>query len=220
MANPTYIGKGTIATGTGTSVMPALPASLVNNDYLFLCVTLEGTGISIDAITGWDIYDSATFRDNSPTDVGVGAIYYREVDGTETTPTVSVSGGTPTQLAAVIYQFRGDGIHLIVEAITTKADGDGGSTLTWDSVTVLGSSRTLVAILAQLDSNDPGTPTGYTNNASDTVDVMAIQVALECSSLEGVSVGSSVTATGGSSNGWITFHIVLFNTTGKVFIVN
>jgi len=60
-------------------------------------------------------------------------------------------------------------------------------------------------------SSDPPTPTGYTSSSTDTVDTGVIQFAIELNTKEDVIIGSSVTTTGGSSNGWITFHISIYN---------
>jgi len=204
---PSYIGVGSVGTLIGSGTLNGfLPSSIEVNDLLLLLVVIEGT--TLPSITGWTYLDGGTFKNDTPVTNGAAGLYYRTADGTETNPSFSVTG---IQNGCQIYQFRGNGADLAIDTVSVKLDGDGASTITYPSVTVSGGKRTLVALLAMLDSNNPGTPTGYTRDALDTVDSGALMFALASHTLEDVDVGNSTTSTGGGLNGWATFHVSIYN---------
>ena len=221
MAAPAYISKGTKGSGTGTSISFTYMGSINANDMLFLLVLSVGNG-SITVDSSWTLERNGVI--NSPPDANV-KVYRKLATGSESgTENVTRSGNSPTsqRFMAQVYQYRGNN-YLTVESSSQPTIGGTSSTITWNSVTVGGTERTLAALCVNLNGSDPGTPTGYTNSATDND---GAGYYLEANTLANVSSGSSVTATGGSSNGWTTVHISIYNNTPSVmsgsrsFIVN
>ncbi len=65
--------------------------------------------------------------------------------------------------------------------------------------------------MSQLTSTGTATPSGYTERATDTIDISGVQIALELYDKEDVNSDGAVTASGGTGNGWITFHVSMYN---------
>lgn len=217
MAAPAYQGKGTKASGTGSSVTPTYMGSINANDLILLYVVSVGNG-TITVPSGWVEFISGTII-YPPT--AVVKLYRRLALGTESgTITVSRSGhsGSST-LMAQLYQYRGTA-QITVESSAYPTYGGSSSTITWNAVTVGGSERTLAAFVVNYNGSDPGTPTGYTNSATDND---GSGTYMELNTYANVSSDGSVTATGGSSNGWTTAHLSIYNAPvpagGKRFFV-
>lgn len=219
MAAPTFQAKGTLGQTTGTTATFTYPATQAN-DLLFLMIYDDALDIVRYTVnSSWATSERV---------IGFGAsglkraiIYQKTATGSESgTENVTRSSlyGTNT-FACQVYSFRGD-------AFLQKEAGDFDTnvtdTITWAATTVGGSQRTLCAFVINCLSGNPGTPSGYTNKASET---LSDGTYFELNTLENVSAGTSVTATGGNADGWATFHISIFNNTPsagpiRTYIVN
>ncbi len=219
MAAPTYQGKGTKANGTGSSITPSYPASINANDLILLYVVSVGNG-TITVPAGWVEILSGTIL-YPP--AALVKLYRRSALGTESgTITVSRSGysGSST-LMAQMYLYRGTA-QITVESSAYPTYGGNLTTITWNAVTVGGSERTLAALVINYNGGDPGTPTGYTNSATDND---GSSTYMELHTWENVSSDGSVTTTTSSTSGWTTAHLSIYNAPppagGKrFFIVN
>lgn len=206
---PSFDDKGSVGTSdSSTDVTASPPTGAVGDLLLMLAMSQQGGG-SINTPSGYTLVDAGNFNTSAPAAAGTAGVWYRIVDGTEASFTLTRTGSTGS-FCVQFYLFSA-GTNVTIESEATKSDGDGNSTITYSTVTVNGSRRTLIALIAQLDSSNPGTPSGYVESASDTVDAGPIQIALECNTKEDVTSDGSVTSTGGSGNGWITFHLAIYN---------
>lgn len=225
MAAPTFIAKGTVSSGTGAGVTPTYPGSILAGDLLFLVAMsnqLGGSIGSIDGISGWAVQDAGFFKDNSPVNVGQAALFVKVAAGGESgTVSVTRTGdtGSTYSFVAQIYQFRGVP-SAVIESEVINNTGDGNSTVTWSAVTVGGNARTLVAFGAFQVDTSPGTPSGYTASAQDSVSTGSISVQLDCFTKVNVGADGVVTVGSGPSTGWVTFHVSLLAPAGRVFIFN
>lgn len=213
MAAPAFQAVGTIGETTTNTVSFTYPA-VAANDLLFLMVWDNGQASSLTKDASWTL------------------VRFQKVDniwlfrklatgsetGTENLTRVSpVTSGQ--KFAAQCYSFRGNDFITVESSVKRTGTGD---TITWDATTVSGTERTLAAFIVNRYGGDPGTPSGYTMNADDT---LGDSTQFELSTKANVSSGTSVTATGGSTNFWITFHVSIYNNTPAVlptrsFIIN
>jgi hypothetical protein len=220
MAAPAYIAAGTKGSGTGSSINVTYP-TVSANDFLIIWAMSIGGG-TIATPTGFTKIMNGILRTPPFTNVGVGYAFYKIASGSESgTIAVSRSGhsGSNTFIGQM-YQYRGTQ-YIGYESENHSPYGGNGDTITWDAVTVNGTERTLCALIANYDAGNPGSPSGYTNNQSDNTGGEY----LECNTKANVSSDGSVTATGGSSQGWLTTHITIYNgaapsSVGRSFIVN
>lgn len=219
MAAPAYQAKGTLGQTTGITATFTYPATQAN-DLLFLLI--------YDDAIGAPRYTVGSSWTSSERAIGWGAsgakralLYHKTATGSETGTegvTRNTLYGTNT-FACQVYSFRGDAF-LQKEAGDT--DDDIIDTITWPATTVNGSQRTLCAFVINCLSGNPGTPSGYTNKASET---LTDGTYFELNTLENVSAGTSVTTTGGNADGWCTFHVSIYNNTPaagtpRTYIVN
>lgn len=220
---PTYVTKGTMATVTGATIsvgyIPAVPAG----DWLYVAVlSYQEPGGSIGDIVadepGWtEVAGGVGFRDSSLNNVGTFKVFRKIADGTETGSadfTRSGSNGGSNAFVGQMYQYTGVNIQQISAASNILGDGDG--TISWGNVGVVGGETTAIAFVGQM-TNNPGTPGGYVNNASDSSG--GIVIYLEVSTDEN-SAGGSKTAGGGDSDGWATVHTTIFCPSGFVVIAD
>jgi len=223
---PAFIAKGTINADVTGTINPSYPGGIVAGDLLFLLAMNNQLGGSIGTINtpaGWTLSNSGSFQNSGLNNVGTASLFYKLATGAEA-GSVAVSrtgdtGGTYS-FTAQIYQYRGTNAVPEFPA-TVKQDGAGSLTVTWDAIAgINGNERTLAAFVGQQTSSPPDTPTGYVESATDSVSAGPIEVTLECNSKENVSSDGLVTASGGSTTGWITFHVCLLNPLGRSFIVN
>jgi len=223
MSAPAFGSKGTEDHSQTGTITPAYPGTVNAGDILFLMVMNYQGGVtigSIGSVAGWTLLESGNFKDSSPVTVGNAALFYKIATGSEA-GTVSVTrtgdtGGT-TEFAGQIYSFSGANA---IESHNMNSTADGSSPIDFDAVTVGGNERTLVALYAGLDSLPGGVPAGYTNKAQDTISTGAFDYTLDCHDKENVSSDGAVTGTGGTLNGYVTFHLSLFTPAGRSFIVN
>jgi hypothetical protein len=217
MAAPTYKAKGTIGYNATTSVSFTYP-SVASNDLLFL-VIYESDLKAISVNSSWTFRQKQFVPAGSPT--AAVYLYSKLATGTEsgTEAVTRVSGGSNTW-AAQLYSYDGDN-YITAESISKN--GDTTDTVTYSSVTVGGSERTLSAISVNTTDTDISTPSGYTQNATDS---LADTFWFECNTKTNVSSDGAVTGTGGVSSGWASFHISIYNNTPvpgsgtRTFIVN
>lgn len=214
MAAPVYQAKGTLG-DTGLNIVSFTYPVLAANDLLYLLVYNQSyTTITCDGT--W------TLQNSLRTSNGFGMInLYAKVStgsesGSENVTRPTGSGGT---FAAQVYSFRGDAFITIESGRQAKGASD---TITWGAVSVGGTERVLGAFVVNINGPNPGTPTGYTNKASDS---LTDGTYFELHTKDNVSSDGLVTATGGSLDEWGTFHHSIFNntptiTTPRTFIVN
>lgn len=192
-----------------------LPGDLL----LILALSVQEGGVigSIDTPAGWDFVGGGVgFRDSGSNNVGTIRVFERVADGSESgfvSVTRSGTTGGPggsTPIYCQMYQYRGT--RLVRSGVASNILGDGAATIEWNSVSSPGGS-TRIAMIGQLTTN-PNTPSGYTNQASDSGSPLPVY--LECNDISGVSgTSGTITATGGNANGWATVHINLFEAKGR-----
>lgn len=217
MAAPSYIAKGTFAESTTNSVAATYMGSINAGDIIYyMALNVQGTVGSIATASGFTSISEEVFS------WGTIKFMYKVASGSESgtiSLTRSGSTGVGTYFAAQLYQVRGDPTYLTIE----EADPNSGtsSTITWDTVTVGGAERTLLAFVTNYDDvSAPGTPSGYTSSASDNSTLVSgMYLALKTKS--SVSSDGSVTASG-SANGWASLHVSIYNNIpfSRSFIVN
>lgn len=211
MNAPTFIAVGTRNETTSGSIAPAYPGSIVLGDLLFLLAVSTDLGShgAIATPAGWTaLVTTATLRDSSPADVGVMALFFKVAAGTESgSQTVTRTGttGPGTAFAGQIYQFRGREY----DSNEQTNQQNSAATITWNAVFFSGARRTLLAFVGQADNTSAGTPAGYTNAAGGGTNVY---VGLNYQ--EDVTSDGAVTASGGTTSGWCTVHLSIFNPSG------
>jgi hypothetical protein len=205
---------------TDGSIDVGYPAGVAAGDIIFLAIVNRQAGGTVGTIDtppgGWTaISISAAFRNGGSTLTGTFALYYKVATGSESgTETITRTGDTGAGLgfAARMILFRG--LILAIDGTSINQES-ANATIDINAVTVNGPERTLLAVIFQCGSDDAGTPAGYTNAGEG-----GTTIRLEFNYLEDVSVGTATTATGGSTDGWGTAHVSIFNVRGRSFIVN
>ena len=218
MAAPSFISKGTLGSTTGASFSFTFPAGIASNDLLFLAVFDYGLG-TITTNSSWTLISTMVYPTGSPK--MLIKLYWKVASGSETgTQSVTRSGYAAGDFFGNVYQYRGDNF-LTRESYSSYLSNS--STITWSATSVGGTERTLCAFVLNYSGSNPGTPTGYTQSASDTYNSSYLKLYTK----QNVSSGASVTTTGGSTNGYFTFHVSIYNNTPSVggslvrsFIVN
>lgn len=85
-----FIASGTQSVGDNASVSPGLPTGRANGDLLFLVASARGNG-TLAAPAGWTTLGGWAHPSSGINQI---SIYWRIVNGTETTPTVTYTGGS------------------------------------------------------------------------------------------------------------------------------
>lgn len=213
MSHPIFIAKGTHGSGTGSSVNFSYPGGIQQRDLLFLQVCSVGMGV-ITADGSWTQLVNGVF----PTIPVAGwKMYWKLADGSESgSEAVTRSGHSGSDsFMAQVYQFRSPIGIPIVESSAYQTTGGTSATITWSAVTVGGSNRTLIAFA--INHGASGTPTGYTEVATDNNGT----IWFDCNVWEDVSSDGSVTASGGSATGWTALHVCIFSRpAARFYIVN
>lgn len=169
MATPSFVNSGTRGSQSfGTSVSPGLPASRVVGNLLVMVWYHGASGITPNTPSGWTLLDS------SPTDSVDMFIWWRIVDGTETTPTITWTGSTSAH--AYILQYTGnlgnsgwlgtESKNSSASTPSTNMNHPGITTTANNSLVVMIAGNTAVTFTAGQ------APTGYTaefDNANDEV---------------------------------------------------
>lgn len=216
MSAPEFIAKGTKGSGTGGSVSFTYMGSILSRDFLFLYVVSVGNG-AITADASWTQVAAGVFPPSSP--AGGWKLYRKLADGSEAgTEAVTRSGHSGSDLfIAQVYQVRSPFGIPTLESSANLTTGSVSSTITWSATTVSGTERTLLAFVFNYNGADPGTPSGYVNEATDNDSGSYMELNVK----ENVISGGSVTATGGSSNGWTSIHVSIYTMpSARSFIVN
>jgi hypothetical protein len=222
MAAPTYKAKGTAGqTQSGTSFSFTYP-TVAANDLLFLMI-LECDLKNITVNPAWTQRVKKFIPSGSPTMALY--IYSKLATGSESgSESVTRTSGGSTFFGGQIYSYDGDN-YITIENISSNAGTS--DTVTWSAVTLGGTERTLAAFSTNFNTTTSlTTPTGYTNNADETLSTLDYDVVFELNTKANVSSDGAVTATGGSLDGWGTAHIAIYNNTptgtggSRSFIVN
>lgn len=223
MPAPAFVQVTSVSADTDDSVSVAYSGltEILVGDLLFLFAVnsqIGGTVGTISTPSGWtSIHNPAAFRDGSSTLNGTMALFYRIADGTEA-GSVEVlrtgsTGGGGQDFLACMAQFRGTGTRPIISTHQVNQES-AVSTITWNAVSFSAGEATAIGFEGQL-SGTADTPAGYTEAISS-----GNQAHISIDYKEGVASAPSVTASGGSSDGWATIHLVIFNALGRSFIVN
>lgn len=215
MAAPTYQAVGAFGETTTATVSFTYPA-LAANDLLFLLVYDNGYGGTLTIDASWTIIKLLR-------NYGGVRLFRKVATGSETGTENITRGGTytpGTTFAAQCFSFRGDAFITVENFATQTGISD---TITWPTVSVGGTERTMAAFVVNRYGGNPGLPTGYTFQSDDQL--VGDSTYFELSTKTNVSVGSSTTATGGSIDGWSAIHVAIYNntppiTSPRTFIVN
>lgn len=221
MPAPAFVEVTSVTADTDDSVGVAYSGltEILVGDLLFLFVVnsqIGGTVGTISTPSGWtSIHNPAAFRDGSNTLNGTMALFYRIADGTEA-GSVDVSrtgstGGMGQDFLACMAQFRGTRPIISTHQVNQES---AASTITWNAVSFSAGEATAIGFEGQL-SGTADSPAGYTEAISS-----GNQAHISIDYKEDVASAPSVTASGGSSDGWATIHLVIFNALGRSFIVN
>jgi hypothetical protein len=166
-AAPTYVGTGTMASGTGT-ITPALPSGLATGDVLLLFVETANQAVSISNQNG----GTWTAVTNSPQGTGTAAgaaatrltAFWSRYNGTQGAATVSDSGDH--QIGRIVA-FRGcisSGNPWNVTAGGVEATADTSGAIPGATTTV-GNTLVVAAIATALpDSTSTGNFSAYANS--------------------------------------------------------
>ena len=206
---PGFSQKGTKAEDTDADISPSYPGGTVTaGKYIFIqALNIQSPTVGIiNDVAGFTTVSEETFA------WGTAKLMYKVAAGTETgTETLTRTGST-----GVGTFFMGQ-IYIIEGTSLTLEDSDpnsasGNATITWDAVTATGGThRSLLAFVVNYeDGAAPGTPTGYTEVASDGSTLVSNQY-LALKQKQNVSSGGSVTASG-SATSWASWHISFYAT--------
>jgi hypothetical protein len=215
MAAPSYVGKGAVNSGTGSSITPGYGSlTVAAGDLLFILAINKQLGGTIGGITapaGWTEDIFGTYSNNAPTSAGTISLFWKKAVGGESgTVTVNRTGDTggTHQFSAQIYQFTG--FNPYIESSSINVLGNGVPTVTWNSVTVGGTERTLAAFVGSLSSTGLSAPATYTE-AKDEVSAGPIEVTLLIGVKANVSSDGSVSSASGDDDGWGAIHVSIYN---------
>jgi hypothetical protein len=193
----TFVAAGTVAHGNNASVAPGIPAGIQNGDLLLLFAAIRGTSATVSDVSGW----SEAWLSH-----GHVKVFAKKTTGTESSPTVSFTGGAAgddtsaqicafrnaTKLLQVAHQTNGSAQNIAYPLIDTDRDGTvivwvGWKQDDWTSVTGPGT-----------EIGEPDTTTG-----NDQGIVWAYQIQTDATNV----AAGSFTVTGGgaavSKSGWL-----------------
>jgi len=215
MAAPTYQAKGTFGESQTDDVIFTYMTTAAN-DLLFLVVADVGDSQTYTVDSSWTEIES---RQNIGTAGLTAHLYYKIATGSESGGEYVTRTTGGTRFAAQVYSYRGDS-YLTLEDSTSNSGSS--STITWGTLTVAGTQRTKAAFVINAFGPDPNVMSGYTNATND---VLVDGTYMELSTRENSSSGAGGTSTNGSTDGWISFHAVMYNatppaTSPRTYIVN
>jgi hypothetical protein len=217
MAAPAYQDKGTFGETTSDTVSFTYMTTAAN-DLLILVIADIGDGQTYTVDSSWTELANRQLIGSAGL---TSYCYYKIADGSESGSenVTRYPGGGATVFAAQVYSYRGTS-YLTYESIADRSGFT--STINWGAVTVGGSERTLAAIVVNALGPNPASNAGYSNINND---VLSDGTYMEISTKANVSAGTAVTATNGSTNGYVTFHIAMYNNTpaataARTYIVN
>lgn len=222
MAAPAFIAKGTVDSDTTNSLTPTYMGSINANDLIFLAVFDVGIG-TISVPSGFTLVKSTYYSDSPFNPSKRLSVYVKIATGSESgTITVSRSSHASNDIfMAQFYQYRGTSYCTVEDS---QGQSGAVTTITWSAISVGGTERTLITFVGNYSGSNPGTPSGYTNSASDSFTTGSTSY-LEANTFANVSSDGSVTGTNGSTNGWAAVHVGIYNYTPsgagtRSFIVN
>lgn len=163
MALPTFVAKGTFASGIG-DVTPGLPAGIAADDLLLLAV--ESAKQAASAPSGWTQCPSSPQENSGGSAGGSNAVritaFYRIATGSDTDPTVTDTGDHTT---ALIVAYRG--VNTSSPFNTSAGAGYSASTtITAPGVTTTVADCMIVHLIgSDRDSNSTTSMSGWTNAA-------------------------------------------------------
>jgi hypothetical protein len=220
MAAPGYIQKGSADFGDGLTINPLYPVSIQEGDFIFLVAFSQQLGATIGAINtpaGFTPVGGAGMVNSLSQPLGGMSVFMKVADGTESgTLPVSRTGSTgpSTLFIAQMFAFRGG--LLKIESVSNNTGYS--STVTYNALVVNGNERTLIGFFAQNDDSGVGSPADYTAHTFAVPSIPTGEIG--CFYKEDVDAAPAATSIGGSTEGWATVHLALFNVRGRSFIVN
>jgi hypothetical protein len=134
VTRPSFVGKGTAASTTATSVAPSYPAGVLENDFVIILngSTTSSGGANANSITtpaSWTAYSTLEGSDID----GQQRIFYRFAPAGGLSGSISIVCSTPTTNAAwysQIYVYRGVNTTTPFEAGTNGTNATSGSAAT------------------------------------------------------------------------------------------
>lgn len=216
MAAPVIVSKGTQNNGTGTSLSGAtLPASIAANDIIFnLCISHQPNGIGAISITpaGWTEAAQGSYLNASSVAIGRASLHWKRMAGGETGQiAMTRTGDTGIDGVFMAQCYRVTGCETTGDPFDQCVfrGGPQSTTVTYNAVTVSGSERTLAAFSVMASNTSVGVPTGYIEGLASDGTTTGTDAALDLDEKDNVASDGAVTATGGSTVGWATFHVSL-----------
>lgn len=223
MSAPIYLNKSTKTVQAGSAGVPAtlnMPymGSILAGDQLYICALIQHPGATLGSLTAPSGFSgtgiNGSFNDSSPAYAGNMSVYERTADGTES-GTVAIGGfsNVAFTMTAQMYQFRStpSGKKILIATSAVKTNSDGNSTMTWNTLTLNGGGRTLLAFQAGDHTGSPAI-TGYTLQVDDGEILLFDK--------EDVATDGSVTSAGGGANGYATAHVAIYSPAGRNQILN
>ena len=165
------VSEGTAAQTTAQTLEVAKPASLVNDNYMVMVATTVASGtpldISVNEAKAWTLVKQEQMSAGLD---GTLAVFYRKIDGTETTNiTVDITGGVDRQITAAISQYSGVDLTTALDAAATSTTDQ--NTTDYDPpaiTTVTANAFVLTALYGRVATiGTPAVPSEYTVFGSD-----------------------------------------------------
>jgi hypothetical protein len=228
MAAPSFIAKNAaVASNTGTITLTHPLGTLAGDGMFILIMNAGGTPGNTNPATlpaGWTQIDSFLFTDNpSAGPDGQASLWFKISDGSETGLPLVITRNGPTggaaYAAAQMYTYRTAGGGALVVGDSGSVAWDGTSTVKWNALDVAGGDSTAIAFAVQFNDTSLSAPSGYTQSASDIVNVLG-DAGLFANTKQNATSTGIITQSGGDALGWGTFHIAIFEARGRSFIVN
>jgi hypothetical protein len=201
---PTFGAAGTFAAGSsGADLTPAFPGGHAAADFDLLFAfahTTSGGPPTINTPSGWTLLTSIAFNTNATR----LAVFYKDVTGAESAPTVSfVAGPSYYVTGAVIISYRGVAAVGSIEAAATGSTA-GSTTPALISTTTLGGNRRVINAMAQI-ANSTGTPaSGWTERVEqNSFSTVSLYIQDYDQVAAGATPGGTYTVTAGGANGSI-----------------
>ena len=147
--------------GFGSSVSPGLPSSRITGNLLIgvVAAAVAGGSRTFSWPAGWNVID-----DNTSTGTNA-SVAWRVVDGTESSVTVTWTGGN-TSADAHIYQYSGNLSSGPIGDHDKNVVNTGSTTWSAPSIDTVAANSHVVAIIVGNTSTAPTQPSGWSIEAS------------------------------------------------------
>ncbi|MGL5911655.1 MAG: hypothetical protein ACRCZP_16765 [Phycicoccus sp.] len=192
---PTLVNSGTASSADNAAVAPGLPLSIQVGDQLVMMCGVRGAA-TLSTPAGWTLVTAQGRR----------SVWWRQADGTETTPIITPTGGAAGDtLLARIACFRGAG------GPAAQANGDNAvaaQDVAYGGISTSGTNQLIATCLVKLDDWTSATPpaeqaTAYSSTTlvgSDLSIAMLMRVVAGTQALG----GGVLTVAGGAAaiSGW------------------